>query len=46
MKTHEKKRINEIEKAHDSVKRKSIIINVMVLSILSFIAVLLITEIA
>ncbi|MCP2028543.1 hypothetical protein L1276_003713 [Flavobacterium sp. HSC-32F16] len=46
MKTREKKRIKEIDKAHDSVKRKSIIINVMVFSILSFIAVLLITVIA
>ncbi|WP_262710890.1 hypothetical protein [Flavobacterium foetidum] len=41
-----RKRINEIEKAQDSVKRKSLIINVMVFSILSFIAVLLISEIA
>ncbi|WP_369014124.1 hypothetical protein [Flavobacterium anhuiense] len=46
MKTREKKRINEIEKAQDSVKRKSMIINAMVLSILSFIALLLITQIA
>lgn len=46
MKRREKKRTSEIEKAQDSVKRKSIIINVMVLSILSFIAVLLITQIA
>lgn len=46
MKTHEKKRTSEIEKVQDSVKRKSMIINVMVLSILSFIAVLLITQIA
>ncbi|WP_208610228.1 hypothetical protein [Flavobacterium phragmitis] len=43
MKTHEKKRINEIDKAQDSINRKSMMINVMVFSILSFIAVLLIT---
>lgn len=43
MKTHGKKRINEIDKAQDSIKRKSIMINVMVISILSFVAVLLIT---
>jgi len=46
MKTHKKKRTSEIEKAQDSVKRKSMIINAMVLSILSFIAILLITQIA
>lgn len=46
MKTHEKKRTSEIDKAQDSVKRKSIMINAMVFSILSFIAVLLITQIA
>ncbi|WP_343706403.1 hypothetical protein [Flavobacterium sp.] len=46
MKTQEKKRTSEIEKAQDSLKRKSLIINAMVFSILSFIAVLLITQIA
>ncbi len=46
MKMHKKKRINEIEKAQHSMKRKSMMINVMVFSILSFIALLLITEIA
>lgn len=46
MKRREKKRIDGIEKAQDSVKRKSMIINIMVFSILSFIAVLLITVIA
>ncbi|MFD1605320.1 hypothetical protein ACFSJW_01865 [Flavobacterium artemisiae] len=45
MKKHEKKRINEIDKAQHSIKRKSMMINVMVFSILSFIAVLLITVI-
>jgi hypothetical protein len=46
MKTHEKKRMSEIEKGQHSVERKSMIINVMVFIIISFIAVLLITEIA
>ena len=46
MKEEQKKRINGIEKAQDSVKRKSMIINAMVFSILSFIAALLITQMA
>jgi len=46
MKTKKKKKIHTIEKAQDSIKIKSMIINAMVFSILSFIAVLLITEIA
>lgn len=46
MKKDEKKRMNAIEKGQHSVERKSLIINVMVFVIISFIAVLLITEIA
>lgn len=45
MKTKKKKKIHIIEKTQHSIKIKSMIINAMVFSILSFIAVLLITEI-
>ncbi|MBZ4034244.1 hypothetical protein K6T82_05665 [Flavobacterium sp. 17A] len=46
MKIQKRKRKDVIEKAQNSIERKSMIINVMVFSILSFIAVLLITVIA
>lgn len=45
MKMEKKKRIDGIEKAQDSLKRKSMIINAMVFLILSFVVMLLIIEI-
>jgi|GEM_PF-4315005 len=46
MKTRKTKERSEIDQAQESIKIKSIIINTMVFSIVSFIAILLIVKIA
>lgn len=46
MKSKTVKKKNEMDRAQDAMKRKGIAINVMVFSILSFIAVLLISKMA
>jgi hypothetical protein len=46
MKTFKTREKSEIDRAQESIKIKSIVINTIVLSILSFIAVMLIVKIA